>query len=161
MPGANESYWYREAGLSQQVCAISSETSSRLSCWNVEGAYYNMLCTVVMEEGCQKSKTIIYGKVQTWSYAVCREGKPQSCCNFWSWCKQCSTVAETQGGDQRVWGVTKEIHWTQARMISWNWWCSLHTFSRETQDWSVCELWSTLRGGDKEGQMFEHSLKSF
>jgi len=25
MPGADESYRYREAGLSQQVCAISSE----------------------------------------------------------------------------------------------------------------------------------------
>jgi len=25
MPGADESYWYREAGLSQQACAISSE----------------------------------------------------------------------------------------------------------------------------------------
>jgi len=35
MPGAKESYRYREAGLSQQVCTISSEASSRLSCWNV------------------------------------------------------------------------------------------------------------------------------
>jgi hypothetical protein len=38
-----------------------------------------------------------------------------------------------------VWGITKEIQWTQERMISWNWWCSLHVFSRETQDWTV--LW--------------------
>ena len=60
MPGANESYWYREAGLSQQVCAISSEASSCLSCWNVEGAYSNLLCTVVMEDGCQKSKRLSY-----------------------------------------------------------------------------------------------------
>jgi len=34
-------------------------------------------------------------------------------------------------------------------------------FSRETQDWTVCELWSTLRGGNKEGHIFEHSSKSF
>jgi hypothetical protein len=32
-----------------------------------------------------------------------------------------------------VWGVTKEIHWTQERTISWNWWCSLHVCSR---DWT-------------------------
>jgi hypothetical protein len=29
------------------------------------------------------------------------------------------------------------------------------------QDWVVCELWSTSRGGDKEGQIFEHSSKLF
>jgi hypothetical protein len=32
-------------------------------------------------------------------------------------------------------------------------------FSRETQDWTVCELWSTSQGGDKEGQIFENSSK--
>jgi hypothetical protein len=58
MPGANESYWYCEAGLSQQVCKISSETSSRLSCWNVEGAYSNLSCAVVMKEGRHKSKRL-------------------------------------------------------------------------------------------------------
>jgi hypothetical protein len=60
-----------------------------------------------------------------------------------------------------VWGVMKEIHWTKERTISWNWWCSLRVFSRETQDWAVCELCCTWRGGDKEGQIFEHSSKSF
>jgi hypothetical protein len=60
MPGANESYWYCEAGLSQQACAMSSETSSRHSCWNVEVAYSNLSCTVVMEEGRQKSKRLSY-----------------------------------------------------------------------------------------------------
>jgi hypothetical protein len=59
-PGADESYRYPEAGLSQQACAVSSETSSRLSCWNVEGAYSNLSCTVVMEEGHQKSKRLSY-----------------------------------------------------------------------------------------------------
>jgi hypothetical protein len=34
-------------------------------------------------------------------------------------------------------------------------------FSREMQDWTVCESWSTLRGGDKEGRVFEHSSKLF
>ena len=58
MPGADDSYRYREAGLSQQACAISSEANSRLSCLNVEGAYSNLSCTVVMEEGCQKSKRL-------------------------------------------------------------------------------------------------------
>jgi len=58
MPGANESYRYREVGLSQQECAILSEASSRLSCWNVEGAYSNLSFTRVMEEGCQKSKRL-------------------------------------------------------------------------------------------------------
>ena len=60
MPGGNESYQYREAGLSQQACAISSEASSRFSCWNVEGTYSNLSCTVVMEEGRQKSKRLSY-----------------------------------------------------------------------------------------------------
>jgi hypothetical protein len=32
MPGADESYQYHEVGLSQQVCAILPETSSRHSC---------------------------------------------------------------------------------------------------------------------------------
>jgi len=59
-PGADESYWYREAGLSQQACAISSEASLPLSCWNLEGAYSNLSCTVVMEEGRQKSKRLSY-----------------------------------------------------------------------------------------------------
>jgi hypothetical protein len=163
MPRADKLYRYREVDLSQQACAISSETSSHLSCWDVEGAYSNLSCTVVMAEGQQKSKRlIIYGKVQMWSYSVRRgEGKQQSYCNFWSWWKQHSTVAETQGSDQRVWGITKEIRWTQERTISWNWWCSLYVFSREMQDWTVCELWSTSRGGHKEGQIFEHSWKSF
>jgi hypothetical protein len=30
---------------------------------------------------------------------------------------------------------------------------SLHVFSRQTQDWMLCELLSTSRGGDKEGQI--------
>jgi hypothetical protein len=34
-------------------------------------------------------------------------------------------------------------------------------FPRETQDWTVCELWSTLWGGGKECQVFEHSSKLF
>jgi hypothetical protein len=38
---------------------------------------------------------------------------------------------------------------------------AVFTFFQETQDWTVCELWSTSRGGDKEDQIFEHSLKSF
>jgi len=71
------------------------------------------------------------------------------------------SVAEIQGRDQRVWGVTKGIHWTLERTISWNWWGSLHVLSREMQDWTVRELWSTSRRGDKKGQIFEHSLKSF
>jgi hypothetical protein len=50
-----------------------------------------------------------------WSYLMRREGKPQSRCNFWSWWKQCSTMVETQGSNQRVWGVTKVIHWTQKK----------------------------------------------
>jgi hypothetical protein len=59
-PGADESYWHREAGLSQKACAISSETSLHLSCQNVEGAYFNLSCTIVIEEGCQKSKRLTY-----------------------------------------------------------------------------------------------------
>jgi hypothetical protein len=60
MPGADESYRYCEAVLSQQVCAVSSETSSRLSFWNVDGAYSNLSCTIVLEEGRQKSKRLSY-----------------------------------------------------------------------------------------------------
>jgi hypothetical protein len=44
-PRADESYRYGEAGLSQQVCAVLSEISSRVSCWNVEGAYSNLSCS--------------------------------------------------------------------------------------------------------------------
>jgi hypothetical protein len=36
---ANESYRYHEPGLSQQACAVSPVISSRVSCWNVEGAF--------------------------------------------------------------------------------------------------------------------------
>jgi hypothetical protein len=72
-----------------------------------------------------------------WSFSVCRgEGKPQSHCNFWSWRNQCLTVVETQGSEHQVWGVMKEIQWTQEKTISWNWWCSLCTYSRDTQDWN-------------------------
>jgi len=57
MPGADESYRYREVGLFQQACTISFEASSCLSC-NMKGAYSNLTCTVVMEEGSQKSKRL-------------------------------------------------------------------------------------------------------
>jgi hypothetical protein len=149
-------------GLSQQTCAISYESSSHLSCWNVGGACSNLSCTAVMEEGCLKSKRLSYTAKFKREVIRCAEenGNRKAAASFLSWWKQRSTVAETQGSDQRVWGVTTEIHWTQERKISWNWWCSLHVFSRETQDWTACELWSTLRGGDK-GQIFEHSSKSF
>jgi hypothetical protein len=159
-PGAEESYQYNEAGRSQQACEISSETSLHLGCWNMGGAYSKLSCTIIMEEGRQKSKRFIYSKFQMLSYSV-RRGEGKSHCNIWSLWKQRSSVAETQGIDQRVWGILKQIHWTQERMISWNWWCSLHVFSRETQDWIVCGLWSTLQGDAKEGQIFEHSSKSF
>jgi hypothetical protein len=85
MPGADESYRYREAVLSQQVCAISSEASLCLSCWNVEGAYSNLLCTVLTVEGRQKSKRLTY--MAKFKCEVIRrrgEGKPQSRCHFWS-----------------------------------------------------------------------------
>ena len=151
MPGADESYWYREAGLSQQACAISSEASSCLSCWNVEGAYSNLLCTVVMEDGCQKSKRLSYMAKFKREVIQCAEEKDnrkvtaifgvdesnvwlwrkhKTAISGWSWWKQRLTVAETQDSNQWVWGVTKDIHWTQERTISWNWWCSLHVFSR-------------------------------
>jgi hypothetical protein len=58
--GADESYQYREVGLSQKACTISSETSLRLSCLNLEGDYSNLSCTVVMEEGRKKSKRLSY-----------------------------------------------------------------------------------------------------
>jgi hypothetical protein len=88
IPGADESYWYCEAGLSQQACAILSETSSHRICWNMEGAYSNLLCTVVMEEECQKSKRLHIWQSSVWSYSVCGgEAKLQSHGNFWSWWK--------------------------------------------------------------------------
>ena len=161
-PRADESYQYREAGLSQQACTILSEASSCLSCWIVECAYSNLSCTIVMEEGRQKSKSLPYMAKFKREVIRCAEEKENRKAtaifgvdesNVW--------LVETQDSNQRVWGVMKEIHWTQERTISWNWWCSLHVFSRETQDWTVCELWSTSRGGDKEGHIFEHSLKSF
>jgi hypothetical protein len=31
MPGANESYQYREAGLSQQACSLSTDNDSVMS----------------------------------------------------------------------------------------------------------------------------------
>jgi hypothetical protein len=65
-----------------------------------------------------------------------RRREPQSHFNFCSSWKQRSTVAETQGSDQKVWGDTKEIHWTQERMISSNsWFCT--DFSRELQGWNT------------------------
>jgi hypothetical protein len=48
-----------EPDLSEQACAVSSDISSRVSS-NVEGAYFNLSCTVVMEEGRQKSKRLSY-----------------------------------------------------------------------------------------------------
>ena len=117
----------------------------------------NLSFTLVMEEGCQKSKRLSYMAKFKREVIQCEEGH----CNFWSWWKQRLTVVETQGSNQWVWGVTKEIYWTQERTISWNWWCSLHVLSWQTQDWSVCELWSASRGGNKKGQIFEHSSKLF
>jgi hypothetical protein len=40
--------------------ALSRLIISHVSCWNVEGAYSNLSCTVVMEEGRQKSKMLSY-----------------------------------------------------------------------------------------------------
>jgi len=57
-----------------------------------------------------------------------RRRETESRCNFWSWWKQRSTVAETQDSDQQVCGIMKEIDWTQERTISWNLWYSLHVF---------------------------------
>jgi len=122
----------------------------------------NLSCTLVMERGCQKSKRLSHTAKFKLEVIRCAEDKGN--------CKAAAVfgvddssvrLAETQGGDQWVWGVMREIYWTQERMISWNWWCSLHVLSRKMQDWTVCELWSTLRGGNKRSQIFEHSLKSF
>jgi hypothetical protein len=62
-------------GLSQQACAISYEASSRLSCWNVEGAYSNLSCNVIMEDSArnlkdyhirQSSNTKLFGINTVW-----------------------------------------------------------------------------------------------
>jgi hypothetical protein len=90
-------------------------------------------------------KTIIYGKVKMWNCSLhVGEVKPQNRCNFWSWYKQHSTVADTHGSGQWVWGVTKEIHWTEERTISWNWWYSL-TFFQERQKTAIyCIIFSRI-----------------
>jgi hypothetical protein len=72
--------------------------------------------------------------------------------NSWSWWKQCLTVVETQGCDQQVWGITKEIHWTQESTISWSWWCSLHVLLREMQDWN--KLYCTVLTARTEALSF-------
>jgi hypothetical protein len=152
--GANESSWHCEADLSQKACTILSEISSRPSCWNVEGAYSNLSCTVVMGEGRQKSNRLSYTAKFKREVIRCAEGKGN---------RKAATIFGVDESNVRLWrkhkesisgwGAMKEIHRTQERTISWNWWCNLHVFSRETQDWAVCDLWSTLRAGDKEGQI--------
>jgi hypothetical protein len=59
MPAAHELYHCGEVGLSQQVCAVLSETSFTLAVktWEVCSS---ILCTIVMEEGCQKYKRLSY-----------------------------------------------------------------------------------------------------
>jgi hypothetical protein len=42
-------------------------------------------------------------------------------------------VVETQGSNQWVWGIMKEIQWTQERTMSWNWWSSLHAFFKRSK----------------------------
>jgi len=84
-PGAKESYKFREAGLSQQACAISSEPIPRLSCWNMEGAYSNLSCTVVMEVGRQKSQKLSYTAKFKREVIQCAEekGNHKAAAIFW------------------------------------------------------------------------------
>ena len=125
----------------------------------------NLSCTLVMEEGHQKSKRLSYTAKFKRKVIRCAEDKgnrkPLQFLELMKATFDRLTVAETQGSDQRVWGDTKEIHWTQERTISSNWWCSLQVPLWETQDWTDCKLWSTSQGVDKKGQIFEHSSKSF
>ena len=116
MPGANESYWYREAGLSQQACAISSEASSCLSCWNVEGAYSNLLCTVVMEDGCQKSKRLSYMAKFKREVIQCAEEKDNRKVtaifgvdesNVWLWRKQKTAISGCEASRRTFTGPKK------------------------------------------------------
>jgi hypothetical protein len=69
------------------------------------------------------------------------------------------------GGNTRQWSAGVRRHKGNSldprKTISWNWWCILHSFARETQDWTVFELWSTSQGDDKESQIFEYSSKLF
>jgi hypothetical protein len=74
-PRVDESCRYREPGPSQQVCAATSEISSLVSWWNVEGAYSNLSCTVVMEEGHQKPKMLSYTAKFNREFIRCAEEK--------------------------------------------------------------------------------------
>jgi hypothetical protein len=109
-PGADDSYRYSEAGLSQQACTIKSETSLRLSCWNVDGANSNLSYTVVMEEGRQNLKDYNLRRSSNVKlFSVQRRRVTAKPLQFLELMKHHSTVAETQGSDQWVCGVTKEI----------------------------------------------------
>jgi hypothetical protein len=59
--------------------------------------YSNFLCTVVMEEGIQKSKRLLYMAKFKCEVVQCTEEKVnRSHCNFWSWWKQQLTVRNTR-----------------------------------------------------------------
>jgi hypothetical protein len=148
---------------SEQVCAISSETSSCLSCWNVDGAYSNLSCTIIIEEGRQKSKRLSYTAKLKCEVIWCTQEKGNHKAaaifgidesNVRLWCKHKAAISGCGASRRKFCGPKKKDDFLKLMMQS-------SRFSRETQDWTVCELWSTSQEGDKEGQIFEHSSKSF
>jgi len=112
----------------------------------------NLSCTLVMEEGRQKSKRLSYTAKFICEVSRCAEDKGN--------CKA-AAIFGVDESNVRLWRKHKAAisgRETSRKKFTGP---SLHVLSWETQDWTVCELWSTVRGGDKEGQIFEHSSKSF
>ena len=105
----------------------------------------NLLCTLVMEDGRQKSKRLSYTANFKRELIRCAEDKGNhKAAEIFGVDESTVWLAETQGSDQRVWGVTKEIHWTHERTISSNWWCSLKFF-RERRKTGLFVSYDLLR----------------
>jgi hypothetical protein len=122
----------------------------RLSFWNVEDAYSNLMCTVVMEEGCHKSKRLSYTAKFKCEVILCTEEKGN---------RKAAAVFGVHESNVRPWQKHKvAISGCEA---SWRKFTGLKKGQFHEIDETVCGLWSTSRGSDKEGQIFEHSSKLF
>ena len=127
-----------------------------------QNACSNLSCTLVMEDGCQKSKKLSYTAKFKREVIRCAEDKGH-CRATAIFGVDESNVSLWRNTRQRSAGVKR--HEKNSLDPKKGWFPEIDdavlTFFPETQDWTVCELWSTSRGGDKKGQIFEHSSKSF
>jgi hypothetical protein len=134
-----------------------SETNSRLNCWNVEGAYFNVSCTVVIEEKCQKSKKNYHirqrSNVNLFGAQRRETANPLHFLELKNATFDCGRntrqLSTGMRSHERKFTGPKKRRWVSLR------------FFKTTARLTICELWSTSRRDDKGGHIFEHYSVTF